>query len=671
SRARRSFKKLLRQLEKEGELTLTRDKRYLPTKEDDFIIGKVDKKSKGFAFIIPEDRNIDDIFVKGSELRDAMSGDRVKVSLVQTQKRGAKKSAAGRVVAIMDRAYESASGALFKKDHRHYVTCSFDETFEIPEDELKHAQLGDLVEIKITTYPHAHGIGKAKITKVFGRIGNIRAETDSIIANHRLYTEFRNEALKEAESISEQILPENFQRRKDIRPLPIVTIDGEDARDFDDAVCVIKTEGGYKLYVSIADVAHYVVESSSLDQDAYDRGCSTYFPDKVLPMLPEKLSNNLCSLRPHEDRLTMTCEIDFSSDGKRLRYKIYESVIKSSARLTYNIVQAIFNDEPETKKQYEQLVLPLKNMYELFRILKRQREDRGALDFDLPEPYIIVDAQGKTTDIQKRERLHSHMLIEEFMIAANEAVAHYLSEKNQPTLYRIHEKPADEKIRSLSFLLHNLGYRMGQLDSPKQLGHVLKQCQDKPEENLINIVTLRSLKKARYSPVNLKHFALASSYYLHFTSPIRRYPDLIVHRSLKKLSKTMEITDMDRDIQVQHLDQAGLHLSERERISEEAEREVVAYKKVLFMKDKVGETFHGHISGVMEFGLFIELDKYYVEGLLHVNELIDDFYQFIEEHYLLRGLKNKREFRLGDKITVKIAKVDLNKKQIDFTLLSD
>ena len=671
SRARRSFKKLLRQLEKEGSLTLTRDKRYLPTKEDDFIIGKVDKKAKGFAFIIPEDRSIDDIFVKGSELRDAMSGDRVKVSLVQTQKRGAKKSAAGRVVAIMDRAYESASGALFKKDHRHYVTCSFDETFEIPEDELKHAQLGDLVEIKITTYPHAHGIGKAKITKVFGRIGNIRAETDSIIANHRLYTEFRNEALKEAESISEQILPENFQRRKDLRPLPIVTIDGEDARDFDDAVCVIKTEGGYKLYVSIADVAHYVVESSSLDQDAYDRGCSTYFPDKVLPMLPEKLSNNLCSLRPHEDRLTMTCEIDFSSDGKRLRYKIYESVIKSSARLTYNIVQAIFNDEPETKKQYEQLVLPLKNMYELFRILKRQREDRGALDFDLPEPYIIVDAQGKTTDIQKRERLHSHMLIEEFMIAANEAVAHYLSEKNQPTLYRIHEKPADEKIRSLSFLLHNLGYRMGQLDSPKQLGHVLKQCQDKPEENLINIVTLRSLKKARYSPVNLKHFALASSYYLHFTSPIRRYPDLIVHRSLKKLSKTMEITDMDRDIQVQHLDQAGLHLSERERISEEAEREVVAYKKVLFMKDKVGETFHGHISGVMEFGLFIELDKYYVEGLLHVNELIDDFYQFIEEHYLLRGLKNKREFRLGDKITVKIAKVDLNKKQIDFTLLSD
>ena len=671
SKGRRSFKKLLRQLEKEGSLILNREKRYLASKEDDFIIGKVDKKSKGFAFIIPEDRNIDDIFIRPRNLKNAMSGDRVKVSLLEGQRRGSQKSAEGKIVAIVNRAYESASGALLKKDQRYYVSCSFGETFEIEKDDTKHVQLGDLVQIKITEYPFAHAYGKAKITRVFGKVGNIRAETDSIIANHRLYTEFRNEALKEAEGIPENIATSHFERRKDLRHLPIVTIDGEDARDFDDAVCVVKTENGYKLYVSIADVAHYVQENTALDQDAYNRGCSTYFPDKVLPMLPEKLSNNLCSLRPHEDRLTMTCEIDFSSNGTRQRYKIYESVIKSSARLTYNIVQAVFNNEPETKKQYEHLTGPLKNMFELFCILKKQREERGALDFDLPEPYVIVDAQGKTTDIQKRQRLDSHMLIEEFMIAANEAVAHYLSEKNQPTLYRVHEKPADEKIRSLSFLLHNLGYRTGELDSPKHLGHILKQCQGQPEENLINIVTLRSLKQARYSPLNLKHFALASSYYLHFTSPIRRYPDLIVHRSLKKLNKTNEMTDTERDIQTQHFDQAGRHLSERERISEQAEREVVAYKKVLFMKDKVGETFQGHISGVMEFGLFIELDKYYVEGLLHVNELVDDFYQFVEEQYLLRGLKHKREFRLGDKITVKIAKVDLNKKEIDFTLLED
>ena len=386
-------------------------------------------------------------------------------------------------------------------------------------------------------------------------------------------------------------------------------------------------------------------------------------------MLPEKLSNNLCSLRPNEDRLTLTCEIDFSLDGKSQRYKVYESVIKSSARLTYTSVQAVFDNNTEIKKQYENLLQPLQNMHELFCVLKKQREERGALDFDLPEPYVIVDAQGKTTDIQKRQRVDSHMLIEEFMIAANEAVAHYLSEKNEPTLYRIHEKPADEKIRHLKLLLHNLGYGTGHLDSPKHLSHVLKQSQDKPEENLINMVMLRSLKKARYSPFNLKHFALASSYYLHFTSPIRRYPDLIVHRSLKKLNKIKGWTDIERDTQVQHLDQAGLHLSERERISEAAEREVVAYKKVLFMKDKIGQDFEGHISGVMEFGLFIELDKFYVEGLLHVNELTDDFYQFIEEQYLLRGLKHKREFRLGDALRVKLVNINLNKKEIDFQLL--
>lgn len=669
SKGRRRFKKTLRELEEQGAITLNKDKRYQLGSSQDFITGTIDKNPKGFGFLIPDDSSIDDIYIKPGDLKDAMHHDKVAV-ILKMQKRHRGQSLSGQVVKIIERTHEKGAGQVFQKGQDYFVETDFGETFLIPATERNETKPNDLVEITITQFPTSHSRGVAKVIKVLGKRGEPRAETDAIIANHKLYTEFSKNTLFEATQIPNSITEKELEGRKDLRNFPIITIDGEDARDFDDAVYVAKTDKGYKLYVSIADVAHYVKENTALDTDAYKRGCSTYFPDKVLPMLPEKLSNNICSLKPNEDRLTLTCEIDFSDKGERLRYKVYESVIKSTARMTYTLVQKIFDKDITTCDQYKNLLPMMETMYELFLLLKQQREKSGALDFDLPEPYVIVDAQGKTIDIQKRDREHSHMLIEEFMIAANEAVAHCLSEKNQPTLYRTHEKPDEEKIRVLNILLHNLGYNFTlSTEGPKAFSNVLKEVAGKPEENLVNIVLLRSMKQAKYTAGNLKHFALASSFYTHFTSPIRRYPDLIVHRSLKKLNKWTDYSDEGHSRSLKSLGDKGVHLSERERISEEAEREVVKYKKVLFMENKVGQTFSGHISGLKEFGLFVELDQYFVEGLVHVESLTDDFYQFIEEQFLLRGLKRKREFKLGDQVEVRISQVDLSKKEIDLELV--
>ncbi|MBI2609399.1 MAG: ribonuclease R [Deltaproteobacteria bacterium] len=688
-KSKRQLRKLLKDLENQGKITINKNKCYERAREDNFTTGTISKHARGFAFLLPDDQKIEDIFIKPSDLKDAMSGDKVAVSVRQFQRKGGK-SLRGQVIKIIERAHKIASGVLTQKGYEYLVQTGFGENFRISKKNLGMAQVKDLVKIEVIVFPRVHQIGEAKVIQVLGPQGHPQAETESIIANHKLYTEFHPHTLHEVQSLPEKIDEKDLERRKDLRELPFVTIDGEDARDFDDAVYVQKKDMGFKLFVSIADVAHYVKNGSPTDKDAYLRGCSTYFPDKVLPMLPEKLSNNLCSLRPGEDRLTLTCEMDFLNDGTRSRYKIYESVIRSQARLTYTEIQSLFEQTTviasDTKQSHRDsdeittvVTLPrddnpsFKNAYELFKILKDQKTKRGALDFDLPEPYVIVDETGKTTDIKKRARYESHMLIEEFMIAANEAVACELIQKNIPALFRTHEKPDKEKTHALRILLHNLGYQ-GLLtgESVQEFSRVLDEISGKPEEHFINFVLLRSMKQACYTPDNPKHFALASPYYTHFTSPIRRYPDLIVHRHLKYLNKNTPLADKELHQIKKILVEKGRHLSERERISQEAEREVVLYKQVLFMKDKEGEEFHGRISGVKEFGIFVELGEYFVEGLIPIGALTDDYYQFSESEFLLRGMKFNKEYKLGNPLKVRIQSVNVAKREIDLiVILSD
>ncbi|MBI2027335.1 MAG: ribonuclease R [Deltaproteobacteria bacterium] len=664
----RELKRILKKLLLDGKIQLSFEKRYKITEEEDYVTGSISKNPKGFAFLIPDDRNLEDIYITPRDLKDAMNDDRVSILVMSTKKQRGK-SLSGTVVKILERSISHASGVLSSKNGKLCVKTQLNETFSV-QSNAKNIPLGDLVKIHITKYPSAYTTGQASLILHLGTVGNPQAETKAIIANHKLYSEFSSKTLYELQSIGTEIKMEELQGRKDLRDIPLVTIDGEDARDFDDAVCVQETQDGFKLFVAIADVAHYVTQKTSLDHEAYLRGCSTYFPDEVLPMLPQKLSNDLCSLVPNKPRLTMTCEMDFDRNADLRDYTIYDSVIHSRARLTYTFVQEVFDQKAKIPEPFHQDVIPnILSMKKLYEKLKEKRRNRGSLDFDLPEPLILVDAQGRTTDIRERQRFDAHMLIEEFMIAANECVATHLFEKKMPTLYRSHEPPDSDKMMQLSVLLHNLGYDISiDIKSPQDLSKILGAVSGKPEENLINIVLLRSMKQARYSASIHSHFALASPFYTHFTSPIRRYPDLIVHRSLKKLNKTGRSTDTDLDSFLQSLEKSAMYLSERERISEEAEREVVKYKQTLFMQDKIGKVFRGHISGIVEFGLFVQLDQYFVEGLIHVENLGDDFYQFIEEQFVMRGMKRKKEFKLGDTLNVRVIRANPFEQEIDFEI---
>ena len=453
-----------------------------------------------------------------------------------------------------------------------------------------------------------------------------------------------------------------------MREIPTFTIDGENARDFDDAVSIEEErDGGMKLYVSISDVSHYVEEGSVLDEEAFLRGTSVYFPDRAIPMFPPELSNEICCLHPGKDRLTVTVELRYDANGEEKGVRFYPSVIRSDERLTYTIVKKILVDEDdELMKRFRHLFPSLERMALLSQRLRQRRMGRGTIDFDLPEPEIILNLQGETEGVIRAERNLAHQIIEEFMIAANEAVAHSMEGSGSPSLYRIHQPPGRDAIDEFRKFISHLGYKMRKDSdhSPKGLQKVLLEVKGRPEERVVNNILLRSMKWAKYSAENLGHFGLASEAYTHFTSPIRRYPDLIVHRLLKRI-----LSKKEGGISVEELAKKADHLSRRERVAMEAEREILDRYRVRFMKEKTGEEFEGVISGVMAFGFFVELKDIFVEGLVRVTNLHDDYYQYHENRYCLIGERTHRTFRIGDEIKVRVDRVDVERRHIDFGLV--
>ncbi|MCK4739469.1 MAG: ribonuclease R [Deltaproteobacteria bacterium] len=676
SEYRKELKQMLRELTDSGLLVKIRGNRYgLPSKLN-LVSGVLQCHPNGFAFVLPEDeeeKKTGDVFISRTGLRGAMHGDHV-VARVEGSKPGGKRD--GRIIEILKRVNKRIVGTLRSIRGETIVIPSDERILDdviISTEGLSKAGFhgkeldGNIVEVEITKWPAKKLPPFGKIISVIGDPSDPNVEINVIAKKYSVPCDFPKDVLKETTGTPEKILTSEIEGRVDLRDLKLVTIDGETAKDFDDAVYVERKKSGYTLFVSIADVSHYVKENTALDTEAFDRATSVYFPGRCIPMLPEVLSNGICSLNPAEDRLTMTAELDFNASGELEGKKFYESVIRSKERLTYTTVKKILEDkDTELEKTYSSITSDLALMKELALKLNVKRSKDGSIDFDLPEPQIIIDARGRVEDIIRSERNIAHRIIEEFMLAANRAVALSFKEAKVPAIYRIHEEPDKENIEEFKEFAGTLGYVV-QGTGPKSFQRTLKHFEGHTAEKLINHVLLRTMKQAVYSDNNKGHFGLAFENYTHFTSPIRRYPDLIVHRLLKKILKkkysTREVARME-----EFLPAAASHTSTKERIAMEAEREAVGLKKAEFMKDKVGEEFDGFISGVTNFGIFVELKDFFVEGLVHITTLGDDYYHYLEKEHALVGEGTRRYFRLGDATRVILTKVDIEKRRLDLEL---
>jgi ribonuclease R len=676
---RGGLKKALSELVLSGEIVKTRGNRFGLPEKMDLETGVFQAHHQGFGFVIPGKKGTTDIYISARSKLDAMDGDKVIARVTPPagkQKTGGKRE--GMIIRILERARTKVVGTYELPDSRtggYGFVTPFDaritQDLVISREHAGGAVSGDVVSAEILVYPMKGRPPEGRVTRVIGKTGEPGIDSELIIEQYELPAEFSSAALNEAERISQHVTPAMRKNRKDLRDLPTVTIDGEKARDFDDAISIEKIKTGYRLWVHIADVADYVRQDSFLDGDAYQRGTSVYFPDRVIPMLPEALSNGICSLNPNVDRLALTCEMDISRHGELARYDIYESVINSNERMTYTAVREILVDKDPAKRQrYDALLPEFGLMEELMGILRAKRAKRGSIDFDLPEPEIVLDLQGRMSEIIRAERNMAHQIIEEFMLAANETVAGHIEGKEAPFIYRIHEEPDEEKLADLVEFLATLGISLpaGKKIKPAHLQKALAKAKGTPEETLINTVLLRTMKQARYSHENVGHFGLAAETYTHFTSPIRRYPDLIVHRILKadlrgKLSDAAFATRLEELLPV-----SAAHCSQRERKAMEAERDVIAMLKLRFMEDKVGDVYGGIITGAAQFGFFVQLADLFVEGLVHVSSLADDYYHYIEKQHCLRGERKKCVYRIGDSVRVRVDRVDTIRKRIDFTL---
>ncbi|HZX36214.1 MAG TPA: ribonuclease R [Thermodesulfobacteriota bacterium] len=668
-----AFKRVIRELLADGEIVKIRGDRYgLPSKMN-LVTGVISCHQDGYGFVCPEGEGAD-VYVGRGKMKGAMHNDKVVVR-VEGVKSGGKRE--GSIIRIVARANKTLVGK-FRAPRSKGAPASVSPSDEkittsimIPEGQSLGAKEGDIVEAEITAWPYGNEPAVGKILEVLGRADDPDVEIEVIAKKYRLPRRFPPEVALEAKNIPSEVLPSEIKGREDLRGRTVVTIDGETAKDFDDAVSIERTALGYKLFVSIADVSHYVKEGTDLDKEAYQRGTSVYFPDRCIPMLPERISNGIASLNPNVERLTMTAEIEFDENGAPVRTSFYESVIKSSERLTYtNVKKTLTKEDPSVSGRYAHIEQDLKTMEELALKLFKRRMEQGSIDFDLPEPQIIIDIEGRPVDIVKSERNVAHRIVEEFMLSANRAVAEFFSSAKYPFVYRIHETPDAASVAEFKEFAAGLGLRLEEKTSPKSFQRLLAAAADTPYEKLINHVLLRTMRQAVYSDKNLGHFGLAFEDYTHFTSPIRRYPDLVVHRLLKKALRK-EYTAKERERLKASLPEITSHASARERNAMEAEREIVDLKKVQFMKDKAGEVLPGIVSGVTSFGFFVELKDYFVEGLVHVTSLKDDYYVFTEKKHMLVGEKTKRKFQVGMEVTVKITKVDMEKRRLDMELPLD
>ncbi len=669
------FKRLLADLVESGALVETRGNRFGLPDRMNLIVGKMVTHPRGFGFVVP-DRPLEnvkgDIYIAGSNLNQAMHGDRVVARL----ERVSEDRAEGRIVRVLERGSATVVGRFDVDPMGLGFVVPFDRRLimdvQIPSGEHLDAAPGDMVVVEITRWPTATRGPLGRVTEVLGDINQPGVDNEIIIRKFGLPDSHSDEAVEEARRIGDLVREADLVGRTDFRPLVTVTIDGEHARDFDDAISLEQlANGNYWLGVHIADVAHYVPEGSVLDEEAYERSTSVYFPERAVHMFPSELSTGICSLKPKVDRLVQSCLMEVDPKGNVIRYELHDGVIHSDARMTYTEVSAILTDhDPDVSAKYAALVPLFEMMHDLFQVLNRRRRRRGSVDFDLKEPEIVLDDQGLVEAIIAAERNVAHRIIEEFMLLANETVAQHLDDNEVPTLYRIHEDPDPLKVAEFEEFVTTLGYSIGAAPEhvkPRHFQKLVEKMRGTPEEKPIAFLMLRTMQKARYDPQNRGHFGLAAESYTHFTSPIRRYPDLVVHRTLRE-SRQGVMSEQRRDELTDDLPEIARHTSERERRADEAERELVQWKKVRFMADKVGDEFEGYITGVAAFGLFIELVEHFVEGLVHVSTMADDYYRFVEKAHILLGEKTGRVYRLGDKVTVQVVKVDMERRQVDLGL---
>ncbi|WP_251547393.1 ribonuclease R [Limosilactobacillus caecicola] len=670
----------LAQLEREKKVEVTDRGEFKLVPQQQLITGIFHGNSKGFGFVAYDD-SMPDIYINPDHTKHALSGDEVQVKILRAGDPRSDQGPEGAVAEILDHHYDHVVGEFKNLTMGNYIGEIILKDKKLGHlkfyvsDQGLHPQDGEIVTATIASYPsdEAPEVMTGAVTEVVGDKNEPGVDILSVVYAHDVPHEFPKEAMDQANQIPLEVLPEEKKGRKDLTKQPLVTIDSIESKDLDDAVVAWKMDNGhYHLGVHIADVSHYVQPGTPLDEEAFKRGTSVYLTDRVIPMLPRRLSNGICSLNPNEERLAMSCEMEIDEQGNILKHDIFPSVIKSHARMTYKAVNKILEaDDQKTKDQYRELVPMFETMAELHRILLKHRHRRGAIDFEAPEAKIIVDETGHPTDIQLRERGLSERMIESFMLAANETVAEHFDHLHVPFLYRIHEKPDGDRIKDFADFLSVLGIDMkGDLNNvkPMMLQRVLKQVAGTPEEEMVQVMMLRSMQQAKYSDEEVGHFGLGAQYYTHFTSPIRRYPDTTVHRLIKwyrEHGTKEEAKAKYRD----RLPEIAEHTSVTERRGIDTERDVDSMKKAEYMEDHVGETFEAVVSSVMKFGLFVELPNT-VEGLIHISAMNDDYYEYIEKQMALVGRSNHHIFRIGQPVKVKLLRVDKDQREVDFELVN-
>lgn len=670
------FKELVKTLvrmEGQGLVVRSRSNRYGLPERMNLLRGKFIGHAKGFGFVTPDVEGMDDVFIPPHEINGAINGD---IVLIRVLKESFGDRREGTVTKVVERGQTSFVGTF--QANRGFGFVVLDDK-KLPMDifiakgDTLGAVDGHKVVVEVATWPEDLKSATGYITKILGHKNDPGVDILSILYKHDIPPEFPDEVIAAAQRVPDEITEADLVGRRDLRHEMIVTIDGADAKDLDDAVTVTKNvDGTYKLGVHIADVSYYVTQGSVIDIEAYDRATSVYLTDRVIPMIPHRLSNGICSLNPQVDRLTLSCEMIIDANGNVVAHEIFQSVIKTTERMTYKDVYKILEEQDEALiERYEPLVPMFKNMAELSGILRRKREMRGAIDFDFKESKVIVNEEGWPVDIELRERTVAEKLIEDFMLAANETVAEHFHWMNVPFLYRIHEDPKPEKLQRFFEFITNFGILIkgtGNTVHPKALQDVLKAIEGMPEEPVISTMLLRSMQQAKYYPESLGHFGLSTDFYTHFTSPIRRYPDLVVHRLIRTYLINKDISRETIAQWSMAMDEIADHTSERERRAVDAERDTDALKKAQYMSDKIGEEFEGIVSSITNFGIFVELPNT-IEGLVHISNMTDDYYRFDDRQMIMIGERTNRQFRIGDEVTVRVANVIIEESSIDFEIV--
>ncbi len=663
------FSRRMGAMARDGQVMQNRRGDWLIPDKADLILGRVQGHPDGFGFLVPEGGG-QDLYLPAKEMDNVLHGDRAIARIVGIDRKGRPE---GKIVEVTERANKDVVGRVFEE---HGVWYAVAENRRISQDILlappekgdrkaPRPKSGQVVVVEILEQPSKQSQPIGRVKEILGNYADPGMEIEIALRKHDLPFEWSKEALRETKALPDAVRKTDWKGREDLTQVPLVTIDGETARDFDDAVWCERQGKGFRLVVAIADVSHYVRPGGQLDQEAYDRGNSVYFPRRVIPMLPEKLSNGLCSLNPQVERLCVACDMNVSATGEIRHYRFYPAVMWSHARLTYTeVAAALFEDDAAARGKLAPLLPQLEALDALYRVLAKARAKRGAIDFETVETRMEFDEQGKIAAILPYERNDAHRIIEECMLAANVCASDFLKEREHPALYRIHEGPTPEKLGKLRDFLATFGLQLGGGDEPtaKDYARLLEQIGGRPDKQLLQTVMLRSLRQAIYSPDNVGHFGLAYESYTHFTSPIRRYPDLMIHRAIKAALGAQRYEPGDWS-------DMGLHCSATERRADEATRDVESWLKCYYMQDRIGEEFEGSISAVVPFGIFVALDHVFVEGLVHVSELGADYFHFDDAQHAMVGERTGRRFRLSDRVRVQLVRVDMEQNKIDFRLL--